>query len=566
MDPTSGVDKRRLIGPATEGRCKTLSVAGDSAREWVVGHMAVIQWLQLGLSAVLVLLLLVHATRWGADNLSGGLLAIAALAGLSSIAAALVARALAADRRKELERIEVYLRDFNDPGQATASFGSLPPFPVGLSVSEAGVGWNNLLAIVEEARRESKVEKACQSMVKRVSDYDTQRLQSVLDSLPDGIVVADAEGAIVLTNRACEGELGRDMSNMVGRSVLEVFADRVAVESLREMLDPRTLRSEVAFEVELIQASDADVRGNGGQDQRGGDEKSPPVSDEASPPDNDGLSAPATTLWVRCYRISSSREKSDIVLAMRDISQHKIAEASKEAFIAHVGHEFRSPLTNIRAYAETLLSDMVLDAATQKEAFNVINEETARLIVMVNDVLDLSRMETGSMTLTRDNVVLDRLIQQGVNDLQAMASSKQITLQTNYHAKMPNIYADRDKIAIVINNVLSNAIKYTPDGGTVFVETNVDDNVIYIKITDTGIGIADDDIKCIFDKFYRVDRKETAQITGTGLGLAITKEIVTLHGGNISVSSELNKGTEVIIKLPLTVKGPAVGLSSEVRQ
>jgi len=202
---------------------------------------------------------------------------------------------------------------------------------------------------------------------------------------------------------------------------------------------------------------------------------------------------------------------------------------------------------------------MVLDASAQKEAFNVINEETARLTRLVNDVLDLSRMETGSLTIEKGQVMLDRLVRQSVNDLKALASSKKITVQTNYHPKLPNLYADREKLAVVINNILTNAIKYTPEGGTVFVETNVDDQFIYIKIADTGYGIASEDIDKIFEKFYRVNREETADISGTGLGLATSKEIVALHGGAIDVNSQLNQGTEMIVKLPLTEVGPVLG-------
>ena len=202
---------------------------------------------------------------------------------------------------------------------------------------------------------------------------------------------------------------------------------------------------------------------------------------------------------------------------------------------------------------------MVLDERVQKEAFNVINEETSRLIRLVNDVLDLSRMETGSLQLDKGEVLLDRLISQCVNDIKALAGSKQITLQTNYHPKLPNLYADREKLAVVLNNILSNAVKYTPQGGTVFIETNVDERYVYIKVSDTGYGIAAEDINLIFDRFYRVDREETADIPGTGLGLATSKEIVALHGGTINVTSGLDKGTEMVVKLPLVVTGPVLG-------
>lgn len=557
-DPTSGTTAKHETAPAT-------ALARSPLARLLV-KLPAIRLVQLGLSLLVAVLLLAHQTQWGNDYLSAGLLVAAAVAALVGIAAVLVGQLLLAPHYAQLERIHTYMQDFSDPDTIEQALKEMPPFPVGGSASEASKGWNNLLAAIDLLRTEQRIDDARDGMSQQISSYDAQRLQAVLNSLPDGIVVADAEGAIVLTNRACQGELGRSLSEMVGRSILDLFDDDAAKESLKEMLNPRGIRSEIAFEVLLGHRSGSANRpaGQGLTEQGGHDEPLQNSEGHVQGSPGDDIGTPTTTLWVRCYRVNNGRENSDIILALRDITQHKVAEAAQEAFIAHVGHEFRSPLTNIRAYAETLLSDMELDAATQKEAFNVINEETGRLVLMVNDVLDLSRMESGSLKLKRDNVVLDRLIPQCVNDVQAMASSKRITLQSNYHPKMPNIYADREKIAVVLNNILSNAIKYTGETGTVFVETNVDDNFVYIKVSDTGIGIAAADLDHVFEKFYRVDRKETANIPGTGLGLAIAKEIVALHNGGINVTSEMNKGTEVAIKLPLTVKNPTLGLATSV--
>lgn len=563
-DSTPPVHSSPTSGTTPECETTAATASPQSLHARLLVKLPVIRLVQLGLSLLVVVLLLGHLTQWGNNYLSTGLLVAAAVAALVGIAAVLGGQLLLAPHYAQLERIHTYMQDFSDPDTIEQALKEMPPFPVGASVSEASKGWNNLLAAIDLLRTQQRIDDARDGMSQQISSYDAQRLQAVLNSLPDGIVVADAEGVIILTNRACQGELGRSLADMVGCSVLDLFGDDAAKESLKEMLNPRGIRNEVAFEVLLDQRSGTANRpaGQGPTEQGTHDE---PLQNSAGGPQRSSghdIETPTTTLWVRCYRVNNGRENSDIILALRDITQHKVAEAAQEAFIAHVGHEFRSPLTNIRAYAETLLSDMELDVATQKEAFNVINEETARLVLMVNDVLDLSRMESGSLKLKRDNVVLDRLIPQCVNDVQAMASSKRITLQSNYHPKMPNIYADREKIAVVLNNILSNAIKYTGETGTVFVETNVDDNFVYIKVSDTGIGIAAADLDHIFEKFYRVDRKETAEIPGTGLGLAITKEIVALHGGGINVTSEMNKGTEVAIKLPLTVKNPTLGLAT----
>ena len=354
-----------------------------------------------------------------------------------------------------------------------------------------------------------------------------------------------------MANRSCEGEMGRPLSQLIGSDLKNLFEDRDAQSHLGHFLKQQASCSDDYFEVSVqsVLGKTKSARVNVSE---GDADKSEQRVDMAEP-------AETSILRVSCHRTSTQGREADIVVTIRDITQQKISESSRDDFIAHVSHELRSPLANIRAYAETLLSDMLLDDSSQKEAFNVINDETIRLTRLVNDVLDLSRMESGSMTLDKGEVVMERLIRQSINDLKAIAASKSITLQTNYHPKFPNLYADRDKLAIVINNVLSNAVKYTPDGGTVFLETDVDERFVYIKITDTGYGIAKENIEKIFEKFYRVQNEETAHITGTGLGLATSKEVVTLHGGSIDVTSEVNKGTEMIIKLPITVTGPVLG-------
>ena len=433
-------------------------------------------------------------------------------------------------------------------------FDAIEPFPVSSRTVCFAQGWNKLVSTIDQARSEQQLKQAESSMGNFLCSYDAQRLLGLLDSLPDGIVLADAAGTVILANRACEGKISKRLGEFIGRSLEELFDDPNSKQILNELLDQTNNRSDAGFEV-MIPLGQSDL-----PDKSEISHTRQTTAFQQSP--DQLVQTGATVLWVNCQRLIHDRENSDILLTIRDITQRKVSEAGQEAFIAHVSHEMRSPLTNIRAYAETLLSDMVLDAGTQKEAFNVINEETSRLIRLVNDVLDLSNMETGTLSLDKGEVVLDRLVHQCVNDVRAAAGSKKITLQSNYHPKLPKLHTDREKLAVVINNLLSNAIKYTPNNGTVFVETNVDDRYVYIKITDTGYGIAEEDREKVFEKFYRVEREDTADIPGSGLGLATAREIAILHGGTINMTSELNKGTEMELKLPLTISGPVLGPSA----
>jgi signal transduction histidine kinase len=450
-----------------------------------------------------------------------------------------------------LDNLRTNLSRLSESDSIGQDLSELSVFPAESKTPAVSQGWNRLLDFLDRLQEQIEVTYAESNVGHIVDSYDAQRLVGLFDALPIGILMADASGRISMANRSCEGKMSRPLSQLIGSNLKDLFDDLDAQSHLGHFLKKQASCSDDYFEVSVqaVLVKTKNARATISDEDVNSSEQ--PV-DTAEP-------AEISILRVSCHRTSTQGREADIVVTIRDITQQKISEASRDDFIAHVSHELRSPLANIRAYAETLLSDMLLDASSQKEAFNVINDETIRLTRLVNDVLDLSRMESGSMTLEKGEVVMERLIRQSINDLKAIAASKSITLQTNYHPKFPNLYADRDKLAIVINNVLSNAVKYTPEGGTVFLETDVDERFVYIKITDTGYGIAKENIEKIFEKFYRVQNEETAHITGTGLGLATSKEVVTLHGGSIDVTSELNKGTEMIIKLPMTVTGPVLG-------
>lgn len=492
-------------------------------------------------TSLLVFLLIVYRTGWGQSHLNT--LYLFGLAGLSLASTLVLWRLLASLIQNKLliRNIRANLEPLaqcdptDDPKSQLQKLGPLPtktrPDPIVKS-------WNHLLTVIDQVCTGENSTQGGHGLDQVFGSYESQRLSKLFDALGDGVLLADTTGSVVLVNRACEGMLSRSLSQIIGHSVLTLFNEAEATSVLQKLLDKETSGNTQTFEITR---------------------EGPSVNRKDKSSTSTLLEQEKSIFRINCQRIDSSDASSDILILIRDISQQKISESSQNDFVAHVSHELRSPLANIRAYSETLLSDMELDAKTQKEAFNVINDETVRLSRMINDVLDLSQMEAGAMRLDKSEVITDRLIRQCINDLKAMAASKNITLQTNFHPKIPNLYADRDKLAIVLNNLLSNAIKYTPDGGTVFFETNVDEEFVYVKITDTGYGIGPADIDKVFEKFYRVDREETAHISGTGLGLSTSREIVTQHGGAIDVTSKLDKGTEMLIKLPLSSVGPAIG-------
>lgn len=451
--------------------------------------------------------------------------------------------------------LEKYLRDLADQQNQTAeaTLNQIKPLPAGGDNPVLTRGWNRLLAIFEQLQEQLKLSETQSEVSRFFCGYDSQRLLGMLDSFPDGVILADPAGRVQLANRRCQGNLSLPLSSLIGKPVVELFRDPAAQQQLQRFITYPNSGSECAFDI-LLDPHQPSAAESGAET---GSENRKPVEP------SDIAQSGGTILSVTCRRMAGENEHSDILLILRDTTQQTIRQASQQDFIAHVSHELRNPLANIRAYAESLLSGMMLDATTQKEAFNVINEETIRLTDLVNDVLDLTRMEAGAMMLNRNEVVTERLVSRCVSDVQAMAAEKGITIQTNYHPKLPNLYADRDKLAVALNNMLTNAIKYTPRNGTIFVETSVDEINVYIKVTDTGIGIGPEDCERVFEKFYRVEREETLNVPGSGLGLATTKEIITRHGGAINLTSKINKGTEFTIVLPLQTIGPALGPRTE---
>jgi signal transduction histidine kinase len=239
------------------------------------------------------------------------------------------------------------------------------------------------------------------------------------------------------------------------------------------------------------------------------------------------------------------------MITVEDITQQKVAEEARNAFVAQATHELRTPLTNIRLYVESAIEDGDQDPALRSKALNVINGETRRLERIVGEMLSVSEIEAGSFKLKPAEVRLDTLFDELRHDYDEQAKAKRITLAFNLPPKLPNIRADRDKVMLALHNLVGNGLKYTNDGGTVTVNVDVDAKNLTVSVVDTGIGISAEDSPKIFERFYRAKDARVSKITGTGLGLTIAREVVRLHGGDISVESQLNKGSTFTMTLPV---------------
>jgi two-component system sensor histidine kinase VicK len=253
---------------------------------------------------------------------------------------------------------------------------------------------------------------------------------------------------------------------------------------------------------------------------------------------------------VRALPVRTAKQSHCVLALILDVSQQVRADKAREEFVSQVTHELRTPLTNIRAYTETLSSGMFEDPQVITECYNVITKETRRLSRLIEDVLSVSQLEVGTMQLVMDQVDLGELLDESVRDVRGIAESKNIAIELILPAKLDPVTADRDKLAVVINNLLGNALKYTPDNGNVTMSCKAGEGGVRISVRDTGIGIDPQDQERIFEKFQRAQDEAVLAETGTGIGLTTAREIAQQHGGDIAVVSKKGEGATFTLTLP----------------
>ena len=243
-------------------------------------------------------------------------------------------------------------------------------------------------------------------------------------------------------------------------------------------------------------------------------------------------------------------ERPDGVIAViQDITEHVKLDNMQKELVADVSHELKTPITSIMGYADTLLEGEY-DKETEKKFLNVIATEARRMARLVTDLLTLSRYDNNNQSVTKESFDLGDLVKKCQDKLGIEIKKKHHTVNCFVTADVPPVYANKDDIERVVLNILSNSIKYTPDGGEIKIYVGFVYNDAYIKVFDNGIGIPEEDLGRIFERFYRVDKARTREMGGTGLGLSIAKEILDKNGGSIDIKSVVGQGTEVVIRIP----------------
>jgi signal transduction histidine kinase len=247
-------------------------------------------------------------------------------------------------------------------------------------------------------------------------------------------------------------------------------------------------------------------------------------------------------------------DTASAMLIIEDVTQQRVAEQARNSFIAQVTHELRTPLTNIRMYVETAIDDSSDNPAVRSNCLNIINQETRRLERIVGEMLSVAEIEAGSFKVRHDDVSMDVMLSELESDYAAQAAEKKIIMKFIRPPKLPKLQGDRDKIALSLHNLLGNALKYTPAEGEVTVAVDIRGNQMVIDVADTGIGIKPEEAERVFDKFYRSDDPRVEKITGTGLGLTLAREVIRLHGGDVTVQSELNHGSTFTATFPVSAE------------
>lgn len=332
------------------------------------------------------------------------------------------------------------------------------------------------------------------------------KLYSILNSMDDGVIFVDNDQNIILINPAAMDlfEIKGDVKN---RYILEVIRDNRIYEILKNKEDSPTELVINNNKYRIIQT------------------KAISVSDFAT------------------------QNEIGVLLVFHDVTKIKTLEKMRSDFVANVSHELKTPLTSIKGFAETL--KYVEDSATREKFLDIINVEAERLSRLINDILTLSELEHKDYSVNFQRVCLNDSIEEVYYIMQTIANEKNIKLEFNLANEKLYINGDRDKFKQMMINLIDNAIKYTPSGGTVEIKLNKDKDNAIIDIKDTGIGIPKQHLPRLFERFYRVDKARSRSMGGTGLGLAIVKHILMIFNGNIQVESEVNKGTKFTITLPL---------------
>jgi two-component system, OmpR family, phosphate regulon sensor histidine kinase PhoR len=355
----------------------------------------------------------------------------------------------------------------------------------------------------------------------RLLSGERNRSSAILRSMVEGVAVIDAEERLVFYNRAFSEILIVDSANADGRPLIEVVRNSDLVGLIR-----RALRGDEGLQSDITM----------------GITQTRSFSITAAPVK--ALDAPVSGREPRV-------KPSGAVVVLHDVTELRRLERVRQDFVANVSHEFKTPLTAIQGFAETLLAGALDDPENNRRFLEIIRNHAIRLARLTNDLLKLARIEAGKMEVEFSSVGLLELIEGCTETTLLKANRKEITLEITVPPQLPAVRGDAALLHDVLQNLLDNAIQYTPAGGHISVIATAGPREAIITVADTGIGIPLAESERIFERFYRVDAARSREAGGTGLGLSIAKHIVEAHGGKLWVESTVGQGSRFSFSLPL---------------
>ena len=333
---------------------------------------------------------------------------------------------------------------------------------------------------------------------------------AILGSMVEGVLVVNGAERVVFANHSFAGILGLGVPPQAGSGLVEVVRQTELIEAVRKVLsgEPR-VESEIVtgtLRQHFFAATVASVR---------------------------------------------ATETNGAVIVLHDITALRKLERVRRDFVANVSHEFRTPLTAIQGFAETLLAGAMNDPQNRDRFLGIIVEHSRRLARLTEDLLMLSKMDADRLELEKRRIPVGPFIESCIETSTPRAKDRDLTLLVNLAAHIPDITGDRRRLTEVLQNLLDNAIQYTPAGGQIMVSASAKNGEVVFTVSDTGIGIPQADQPRIFERFYRVDVARSREVGGTGLGLSIAKHLVETHGGRIWVESEIGRGSQFHFSVPL---------------
>ena len=379
--------------------------------------------------------------------------------------------------------------------------------------------FNGVMQASEQRVRELEAEKASMQTSSSVIAYKKEKIDAVLHALPEGVMVLDESGLVTFANAKLEPLLGTDPNTMIGHTPRDWCKNPELLAFLyRHQEQPaNSYRAET---MEFSPEQTADRR----------------------------ISVSVTPL----FSLKDSSRVLGTLAVVRDATGEYLARRSSEEFVANVSHELKAPLNTIVMFSELLEGEDGKSAEFRVEAVNAIHDSAERMAGLIGNLLSISKIEMGSLSLHRQRVKLHDLLRDAFDSITQQGKESQLEFHLRVPPEIGLVSVDKDLLRIAVDNLLTNAIKYNRPGGSVTLSAEESDEEIVVCVRDTGIGIPQDDQARVFDKFFRAASDEVTGRAGHGLGLYLAKQIVELHHGELAVTSQPGRGTEFVLVLRKT--------------